>query len=279
MYAASAPTANKPVVPIAAGGLALIAIAIVLLTVGGLVTLPNPTVFDLWVLAIGVFVLAGALIVVGRRESAPVHTAPGVSVAYPFAPPPATGPGAPTWQEPAAIGHNAWGPPMSDTIAGQYFEVARASPSHAAARRPPQRPEEEGNFPTGLPFSAAVRRSALDSPPTGPAASPPPSEEAFADQIAQLNERVAELERSGRPASEGPKPPEIVGPAPSFCAGCGRTIVPGSPALVCPSCGRSLCSACFDRVSEGPAAHQCPACAAQIDMDGRVWPATVGHAP
>ena len=52
----------KPASTMAVVALVLVAIALVLLALGGVALAQDPEAFDLWVLAIGLFLLAGALV-------------------------------------------------------------------------------------------------------------------------------------------------------------------------------------------------------------------------
>ncbi|HUI38037.1 MAG TPA: hypothetical protein VLY85_00230 [Thermoplasmata archaeon] len=269
---------GRPEIPVSAAGLGLVAIALVLLAIGGVAFDSDPAIFDLWILATGIYLLLGALLYLGPLANrlrpsvserpypaaASLAEAPAISQGtlggvpsddpLPEPPPPL----APL--EPALP---AW--PASNTIAGQYAEVARAvAARRSAARRNPSGSPGGGEGPS-MPFSVAVPVGGSE-PRSGESGSSSPSRGSLESEIERLRARVAELEGRGPTAAPVGVPTPYrwpggpVGPGPSVCAECGRMLVGAPEEGRCANCGRPLCGACYGRLPEGPLARLCADC-------------------
>lgn len=240
----------------ATAGLVILSLAIVLLALGGVALSQDPVTFDLWVLAIGLFLLAGAVIGIGRSKErggrvdrprsfsdhASLAEAPALSAATPSDPAFSARRGIPAARPRSA----------SDTIAGQYAEASRLRSGRLVAHRPAGDPDPY--LGSGYPYSMeANRRAAPEAGGAGRAS--------LEAEVERLRARVAELEatRGGRIGAAALRPSREW-PGPSLCVGCGTVLVGGPDDARCPRCGRPMCANCAAAVRDGPLAHQCPEC-------------------
>jgi hypothetical protein len=246
----------KPASTMAVVALALVAMSLVLLALGGVALSQDPEAFDLWVLAIGLFLLAGALVGIGRSpdrnprgerarsfsDHASLAEAPAMSSTPPE----------PFLSRRPAPTARSW--TASDTIAGQYAEAARIRSGRTAARRIPGT-EGEGSNDVAYPYTPP-------SPPrAGWDASGAPRRTTFELEMDQLRARVADLEAARYGPAGSPAYPAGAGlSGPSRCVGCRTVLVGGPDDARCSSCGRPLCAHCYAAVPSGPLAHQCPEC-------------------
>lgn len=198
------PAANP--FPIAVGGIVLVAIALVLLALGGVVVGGSPATFDLWMLAIGLYVLVGAMLGLGpslRRgdpssrvtsDHASLAEAPALTIPSPD---PKAGRPAPRVRS---------GLPPT-TMAGQYYEVARGSPRRVAPRW-----DEDFGYAPGVPYAPMPRRPASPPPPPNRPPDAPAGSGELEREIERLRARVAELESSPERAKRPTEPPPATEP-------------------------------------------------------------------
>ncbi len=191
----------KPASTMAVVALVLVAIALVLLALGGVALAQDPEAFDLWVLAIGLFLLAGALVGIGRspdrnpwaERARSFSDQPSLAEAPAMTSPTSDPDFASRRATPTA---RSWA--SSDTIAGQYAEASRLRTGRAAARRPIGT-DNEGSSDSTYPYTFSSSRGADWDP------SRPPRRTAFETDMDQLRARVADLEagRSGPAGATG----------------------------------------------------------------------------
>ncbi|MCI4357507.1 MAG: 60S ribosomal export protein NMD3 [Thermoplasmata archaeon] len=252
----------RPASAMATVGLVILAMGIVLFAIGGAALSQDPAAFDLWVVAIGLYLLAGAIVGIGRSPERGSR----LDRLRSYADPPSLAEGpilsgnpadpsfASRRQTPSA---RSWG--ASDTIAGQYAEASRIRAGRSASRR---LSPLESDLPigSGYPYAGDPVRRGPSEYSTGP------SRAMLENEVEQLRARVAELE-SGRAVRAGPpaSPDANQWPGPSLCVGCGSILVGGPDDARCVRCGRPLCARCFVTVADGPEAHQCPECRGRID--------------
>jgi hypothetical protein len=287
--------------PVAAVGVAILALGGLLLLIGAGTSVGDPSEFDTWLVGVGLVLLLGAMLVVLIRAGPPAtnpnppnpSSTPSASPAAPAPLPtrtvvetPSPGSSGPTPDAPEAA--PAVGPPRvpvafpgSVSIPAQYDAVRREP-----ARSPgSEMAWDESATGVSSSFAAApAQLGASSGPMNGPPAPPPFAPPGLLErEVERLRDRVHELERSGTrtssapaaapnlgalsPRRDGVRPPEP--PSPSaigsrrLCTGCGAGLPGGTTDPLCWGCGRPLCSTCYWRAKEGAYAHTCPACFAR----------------
>ena len=157
-----------PANALATVGLAILAIGIVLFVLGGVALSQDPEAFDLWVIAIGLFLLAGAIVGIGRttgrtgRADRPRSYSDHASLAE--APAFSSAPADPSVAvRRATMPNRSWA--ASDTIAGQYAEAARLRAGRSAVRRASLSGDLDPTQGAGYAYSTdPVRRNYTASP-------------------------------------------------------------------------------------------------------------------
>ena len=248
----------RPATSIATAGLVVLAVGAVLLAAGGAVLSQSPEEFDLWLVAIGLFVMAGAIVSIGTVQprlrpdgsrSFSDHASLAEAPALTGTPSPATPPPSRRHLPPA----RSWA--TSDTIAGQYAEAARLRTGRGVLRRFAVE-DQEPSMGSGYAYSTGGA-----GPRTGAEGAPLPSRAALEREIERLRARVTELESAftmrGGPARAAPS---SQWPGPSRCVGCQTPLVGGPDDARCPKCGRPLCARCASAVADGPFRGFCPEC-------------------
>ncbi|MCI4349696.1 MAG: hypothetical protein L3J93_05720 [Thermoplasmata archaeon] len=271
---------RRPDIPVAAAGLTLVSIALVLLALGGIAAAGDPYAFDLWMLAVGLYVLAGAILYLGpssvRNRAAPRTTPAGASLAeapaLSDAPPIAASPTAPAVPDLPDLPDLPTPSPFapSNTIAGQYAEVARAVASRRSLTRRsnPNRSPEDESIASGYSYATNDRGEAIAASGNGTIDEPiaPEPSSPLEQELERLRYRVAELEGRVPPAEIYDLPDvsafsgELPGAGPSVCVECGTVLVGGPGETRCPRCQRPMCGPCSLKVEIGPRAHMCADC-------------------
>jgi hypothetical protein len=282
--------------PVAAAGLALLALGGLLLLIGESVSVGNPSEFDTWLVGVGLVVLLGAMLVVLIRSNPPpakppksaaptlvhapaheVRAAPAPDRVESEAPPPSSTrvPDPPPALTLAPIDSSPRPSHSGSTsIPAQYEAVRLRLPGPAESTPPWDDVQSAGVL---LPFSAAGPQAArmlpdLD-PPEVPLAAPPVDD--LEREVARLREKVLALQRSERPTS-GPAPPSPALVVPTAIPRRDGPRPPEPPTLsgasarrACVSCGSGLPGGATDPLCWGCGRPLCSTC---------YWRATEGAA-
>jgi hypothetical protein len=246
------------------GGLAFVLMALLLLALGGLATGSDPTAFDLWVLAIGLFLIAGGIVWFGvQREVAATPALSERSYEGPAslaeAPLLSASPAAdPFGLRRPLSATSGWG--ASDSIAGQYAEAAGFRTNRYTQRRLVGPGEPAPSVPQSVPFWASLRREAVPAREAGLTPTPAQHSGSVEAELERLRARVADLEAGRPPRDDASRAVRRASGGIGTCAGCQAPISGALGEGLCPQCGRPLCPRCYGSVPSGPEAHWCPEC-------------------
>lgn len=284
--------------PTVSTGVLLLMLGLAFLGVGAIAFAGSPMAMSLWVVLLGLLVLASGIAagLLERRAAAP-DPSPAVPTPAPASAAPARSDDPPTLpsrapmraparavdrlaapravERAAAVGRApTTSRGVSTSIPGAYLQ------SVATGLDLPAAPADSPPIAAALPFSAGLPRPSGSGPagPGSPAAEP---EAVLELELARLRARVRELEtprqspvapatpaaRSGAatslpggPGGEPPAPPSRPAIGARGCVGCGLGLPTGRAPLLCWGCGRGLCATCFWRYGPGPGLHRCPDC-------------------
>jgi hypothetical protein len=301
----SARSPASDIFPVAAAGLALLALGGLLLLIGNGVAVGNPSEFDTWLVGVGLVVLLGAMLIVlirsnpppakpPKRETsvaaphpAPRTVSPPAAANGPVEPPAETSTPGPVAEAALPVATPAVEAPAvelptrapfagSTSIPAQYEGVRQSLPDSAPPRIAWEDDAADGVL---LPFSAGGIESSRGLP--HPASAPEmvlafPPVDYLEQEVARLREKVHALQRTGPPAAKvvapAPAPPAMTAAPPRTDAP--RPPEPPSGAAIgsrrlCVSCGSGLPGGTTDPLCWGCGRPLCSTC---------YWRATEGAA-